>query len=194
MSGASVVIRGIFFFYFVAHMETKFFLVKVESIKTNTNRRAIGEDYGAAINGGFFSIDVCNNNCYGKCVEDSTYLFGFKSYRCETVRPEEPNNNPEKPTNNPEEPTNRVEPITTKPQTTTTQNGCGRTPRNHKRNMRMRMRRRKLGRNQEPWGFYVDKGRAVEGNSFCCTRGRRIGALVRSRRGCKPRTPRKTTG
>ena len=136
---------------------------------------------------------MCNNNCYGKCDEDATYLFGLKSYKCFTMSPEEPTNNPREPTY-PEEPTNRVEPTTTKPQTTTTQNGCERTPRNYKRNLRMQKRRQKLKRNQEPWGFYVKKKRSVEGKSFCCTRGHRIGALVNSQRGCKPKTPRKTTG
>ena len=52
MSGAPVVFYGIFVLSFIAPMETKEFLVEIESSKTN--RSLMGEDYGAANNGDFF--------------------------------------------------------------------------------------------------------------------------------------------
>ena len=184
MSSGPGVISKILLFFFMAQTESKLFLAETENFPTN--KLATGEDYLIGPGGAFFDINSCNDGCTVNCTEDKsvTYSFGIKVYRC-FISPFELNIKPN-------EPTTTVEPTTSKPETTTAQEGCLKSPRNHKRTSRMKKNRTRLRKKGEPLGFFVTKAGTVAGKSFCCNQGRRSGELVKYQRGCK--TPREQTG
>ena len=183
MSSAQVVLSKICLLYFLAPATTKLFLAKTENFKTK--QTTLAGDYGDVPNDSLSGVALCDANCHQKCTEDKsalalafTFAFGMKPFHC-----------PKKSHNGlivkPDEPTIPKLNITTTSQTTTTQHDCVRGPRNHKRNLRMKKRRKKLRKKEQPWGFYVAKSRSVQGKSFCCTRGPRSGHLEKSQGGCK---------
>ena len=183
MSRAQAVLSKIYILSFLAPATTKLFLAKTENFTTKQMPSA--GDYSAGPDDNLSGIALCNANCHVKCTEVKsalafavTFAFGKTPFHC-----------PKKSHNglivNPEEPTIPIPNIITSSQTTTAEHNCMRGPRNHKRNLRMQKRRKKLRKKEEPWGFWVAKLRSDKGKSFCCMRGPRSGHLEKSQGGCK---------
>ena len=182
MSRAQFYISLVFLLSWMGPTAQKVLLVKVLPEKTaEGDLAASGEDFREPFDMKY-TVERKKHyagkcpGCTGKCRKDvKNGIFGSTfSFSCEAQAPPPP-------------PPPQAPPTTEKPTSS-----CYRTPRNEGRTQRYEKRfMKKQGKKRcpaAPWGHWTAL-RNSAGESFCCSRGPRSGATVRTPRQC--RTPRK---